>query len=40
MDLDIDPSSISVGVERTQLRLKQSCEQKKLSVPIFRQVGH
>lgn len=24
----------------TQLRLKQSCEQKKLSVPIFRQVGH
>lgn len=24
----------------TQLRLKQSCEQKKLSVPILRQVGH
>lgn len=24
----------------TQLRLKQSCAQKKLSVPIFRQVGH
>lgn len=24
----------------TQLRLKQSCEQKKLSVPIFKQVGH
>ena len=24
----------------TQLRLKQSCEQKKLSVPIFRHVGH
>lgn len=24
----------------TQLRLKQSCEQKKLSVPAFKQVGH
>jgi len=24
----------------TQLRLKQSCEQKKLSRPIFRHVGH
>lgn len=24
----------------TQLRLKQSCEQKKLSAPILRQVGH
>jgi hypothetical protein len=24
----------------TQLLLKQSCEQKKLSLPIFRQLGH
>lgn len=30
-----------IGIELTQLRLKQSCEQKKLSLrPSFRQVGH
>jgi hypothetical protein len=38
----VQPKHLLVWTTRThtQLRLKQSWEQKKLSVPIFRQVGH
>jgi hypothetical protein len=31
---------LKTGLLCTQLRLKQSCEQKTLSFPIFWQVGH
>lgn len=31
---------VYVKTEVTQFRLKQSCPQKKLSLPIFWQVGH